>query len=48
VLEEMRKHANISDFNSLDTDFNKLEIEIKKAADELFEEKGTKLTNKVL
>ena len=48
VLEEMRKHANIADFNALDTDFNKLEIEIKKAADEMFEEKGTKLPNKVL
>ena len=36
VLEETRKHANISDFNSLDNDFSKLESEIKKCADELF------------
>ena len=48
VLEEMRKHANIADFNSLDNDFNKLETEIKKVADEMFEEKGTKLPIKVL
>ena len=48
VLEDTRKHANISDFNSLDNDLNKLEVEIKKAADEIFEEKGTKLPVKVL
>ncbi len=48
VLEEVRKHANIADFNALDNDFNKMELEIKKAADDLFEEKGTKLPVKVL
>jgi translation initiation factor 3 subunit C len=48
VLEEVRKHANISDFNALDNDFNKMELEIKKAADEMFEEKGTKLPPRVL
>lgn len=48
VLEEMRKHANISDFNALDNDFNKMELEIKKAADQMFEEKGAKLPVRVL
>ena len=48
VLEEMRKHANIADFNSLDNDFNKFEAEVKKVADEMFEEKGTKLPVKIL
>jgi uncharacterized circularly permuted ATP-grasp superfamily protein len=36
VLEEIRKHANILDFNALDNDLSKLESEIKKCADELF------------
>lgn len=49
VLEDTRKHANISDFNSLDNDLTKLEVEIKKAAEnDIFEEKGTKLSAKVL
>jgi len=48
VLEEMRKHANIADFNSLDNDFTKFESEVKKVADEMFEEKGTKVPVKIL
>jgi hypothetical protein len=48
VLEDNRKHANIADFNSLDNDFTKLEAEIRKSGDVLFEEKGCKLPAKVL
>lgn len=49
VLDDTRKHVNIADFNAMDGDLNKLELEIKKAADgDLFEEKGAKLSLKVL
>jgi hypothetical protein len=48
VLQDIRKYCNIADFNALDTDFKIFETEIKKAANELFEEKGTKLPVKVL
>jgi len=44
----MRKHANISDFNALETDFDKLTVEIKKVADEMFDEKGTQIPVKIL
>jgi len=49
VLDETKKHANISDFNALDGDLNKVEQEIKKAASgDMFEEKGAKLPIKIL
>jgi len=49
ILDDTRKHMNISDYNALDADFTKLEAEIKKNADEIFEDKrGEVLPNKVL
>ena len=37
ILEDTRKHANIGDFNALETDFNGLEAELKKGADFIME-----------
>lgn len=48
VLEDLTRHVKISDFNSIESDFTKLENEIKKCAEEMFEEKGAKLPPKVL
>ena len=48
VLEECRKHANISDFNNMDSSFAKLETEIGKVASVLFKEQGDQLPNRVL
>ena len=48
ILEETRKHANISDFNAVETDFFKLVDEIRNVSDVLFEGKGYILPIKVL
>lgn len=45
IIDDTKKHANISDFNMLDTDFEKLKLEIVKQKD-LF--KNEKLPNRVL
>ena len=48
ILDECRKHANISDFNSMDSDLPKLAGEIEKNSATLFKEKGDKLPARVL
>ena len=48
VLDDVRKHANISDFNSLDNDLPKMAGEIEKQSATLFKEKGDKLPARVL
>ena len=48
ILDECRKHANISDFNAMDADLPKLAGEIEKNGPTLFKEKGEKLPNRVL
>ena len=48
ILDECRKHANISDFTSLDSDLPTLAGEIEKNSATLFQEKGNKLPNRVL
>ena len=48
VLDECRKHANISDFNAMDSDLPKLAGEIEKNGPTLFQDKGDKLPNRVL
>ena len=48
ILEETRKHANIADFNALESDFFKLVDEIRNVSETLFEGKGSILPVKVL
>jgi len=48
ILDECRKHANISDFNAMDSDLPKLAGEIEKNSAILFKEKGEQLPNRVL
>jgi len=48
VLDECRKHANISDFDAMDSALPKMAGEIEKQSAELFQEKGDKLPNRVL
>jgi hypothetical protein len=33
ILDDIRKHTNISDFNALDIDLGRMETEIRKNAD---------------
>jgi len=48
ILDECKKHANISDFNAMDSDMPRLAAEIEKNAATLFKEKGDALPNRVL
>ena len=48
ILDDCKKHANISDFNAMDSDLPKLAGEIEKSGNALFQEKGEKLPNRVL
>ena len=48
ILDECRKHANISDFNAMDSDLPKLAGEIEKNSSLLFKEQGEKLPCRVL
>ena len=48
IVSDLRKHANIGDFNALDNSFGQLETEIAKSASALFEENGDKLPVSVL
>ena len=48
ILDDCRKHANISDFDAMDSDLPKLAGEIEKNGPTLFKEKGDKLPARVL
>ena len=48
IVNDLRKYANIGDFNALDNSFGQLETEIAKSASALFEENGDKLPVSVL
>ena len=48
ALDDVKKSINNGDFNMMDTNFAKLELEIKKSRDQLFKEGGEKIPSAVL